>query len=95
MDGCEFDRLGRSAGSGASLRGALKRLHRDEQGDEGVNKILIIAMIVVPLVIVLILFGKDIVTFFKSAWDKLTGKSASDSPDLSYPGGAGGTAPGM
>ena len=36
------------------------------------------------------IFGKDIVAFFKSAWDKLTGKSASDSPDLSYPGGSGG-----
>ena len=68
---------------------AVQRFHRDEQGDEGVNKILIIAMIVVPLVIVLILFGKDIVTFFKEAWDKLTGKSKSDSPDLSYPGGTG------
>jgi Flp pilus assembly pilin Flp len=68
----------------SSALAALRRFHRDEQGDEGVNKILIIAMIVVPLVIVLILFGKDIVTFFKAAWDKLTGKSASDSPDLSY-----------
>ena len=75
MPRCEFDRLGRSAGTGPSLRGALARLHADEQGDEGVNKILIIAMIVVPLVIILILFGRDIVKFFKEAWAKVIGES--------------------
>ena len=90
MQRLEFDRLGRSAGGAPSLRGALARLHRDEQGDEGVNKILIIAMIVVPLVIVLIVFGKDIVDFFAKHWAKLTGTSTDKSPDLGYPGGAGG-----
>ena len=90
MQRFEFDRLGRSPGRAPSLRGALARLHRDEQGDEGVNKILIIAMIVVPLVIVLIVFGKDIVDFFKKQWDKLTGTSTDKSPDKGYPGGTGG-----
>ena len=80
MKGIEFDRLGRSGGRGPSIAGAIRRLHSDEQGDEGVNKILIIAMIVVPLVIVLILFGKDIVNFFTNAWKKLIGKSETDSP---------------
>ena len=89
MQRLEFDRLGRSAGGAPSLRGALARLHRDEQGDEGVNKILIIAMIVVPLVIVLIVFGNDIVKFFKVQYDKLTGTSKDKSPDLGYPGGTG------
>jgi hypothetical protein len=84
MPRCDFDRLGRSAGSGPSLRGALARLHADEQGDEGVNKILIIAMIVVPLVIVLIIFGKDIVKFFKAAWDKLSNKSSTEGPETGY-----------
>ena len=82
MRSTEYDRLGRSAGRGPSLTRALARLHRDEQGDEGVNKILIIAMIVVPLVIVLILFGKDIVNFFTNAWKKLIGKSETDSPNF-------------
>ncbi len=62
----------------------LRRFHRDEQGDEGVNKVLIIAMIVVPLVTVLIIFGKDIVTFFKKAWDKIKGKSESEGPETGY-----------
>ena len=75
-----IDRLGRAEGGKPSLLRALRRFHTDEQGDEGVNKILIIAMIVVPLVIVLILFGKNIVEFFNAAWKKLTGTSETDSP---------------
>jgi len=56
------------------LKQALARIHRDEQGDEGVNKILIIAMIVIPLVIVLIAFGDKIVEFFQAQWAALTGE---------------------
>lgn len=56
------------------LLDALDRIHRDERGDEGVNKILIIAMIVIPLVIVLIAFGDRIVAFFQEQWTKLTGE---------------------
>lgn len=56
------------------LRRALARIHRDERGDEGVNKILIIAMIVIPLVIVLIAFGDRIVEFFQEQWANLTGE---------------------
>jgi Flp pilus assembly pilin Flp len=77
-----IDRLGRTADAGPSLKRALRRFHTDEQGDEGVNKILIIAMIVVPLVIVLILFGKNIVQFFQAAWEKLTGTSEKESPEF-------------
>ena len=40
-----------------ALRIRGKRLHRDEQGDEGVNKTLIIALIGVPLIAVLVTFG--------------------------------------
>jgi Flp pilus assembly pilin Flp len=86
-----IDRLGRTADAGPSLMRALRRFHTDEQGDEGVNKILIIAMIVVPLVIVLILFGKNIVEFFNAAWKKLTGTSETDSPTFTpVEGGDGG-----
>ncbi|MFV1959996.1 MAG: hypothetical protein ACC662_11365 [Planctomycetota bacterium] len=56
------------------LAQALARIHRDERGDEGVSKILIIAMIVIPLVIVLIAFGDRIVTFFQEQWTNLTGQ---------------------
>ena len=78
-----IDRLGRVEGGNPSALRALRRFHSDEQGDEGVNKILIIAMIVVPLVIVLILFGKNIVEFFNNAWKKLTGTSEKESPTFS------------
>jgi Flp pilus assembly pilin Flp len=63
-------------GRRATLR--LRRFHHDETGDEGVNKILIIAMIAIPLIIALIAFGDKIVEFFKDAWDKLTGKEIDE-----------------
>lgn len=63
------------------LKRALARIHRDERGDEGVNKVLIIAMIVIPLVIVLIWFGDEIVTFFKGQWDALQDE------EIDIPGG--------
>ncbi len=56
----------------------LRTFHRDEQGDEGVNKILIIALIAVPLVIILIIFGKEIVQWFKDAWSDLAGEDPID-----------------
>ncbi|MDH3591359.1 MAG: hypothetical protein OER88_05745 [Planctomycetota bacterium] len=66
------------------LRDRLRGFHRDEQGDEGVNKILIIALIAVPLVIILIIFGKEIVQWFKDAWADLAGE---DPIDTTAPGG--------
>lgn len=69
---------------GGGVFARLRAFHRDERGDEGVNKVLIIAMIVVPLVTVLIIFGKDIVKFFKDAWNKIKGKSESEGPETGY-----------
>jgi Flp pilus assembly pilin Flp len=54
---------------------ALRRLHRDEVGDEGVNKILIIALIAVPLVIILVVFGGKIVEYFRGAENNLNSTS--------------------
>ena len=53
------------------LRSAAACIHRDEQGDEGVNKVLIIAMIVIPLVAGLIIFGDQIAEFFDGIWKAL------------------------
>ena len=53
------------------LRSAAACIHRDEQGDEGVNKVLIIAMIVIPLVYILIVFGDQIAEFFDGIWSSL------------------------
>ena len=61
------------------IRSAAASILRDEQGDDGVNKVLIIAMIVIPLVIVLITFGDEIVTFFNGIWEGLRdGNNAAD-----------------
>jgi Flp pilus assembly pilin Flp len=90
-----IDRLGRATGGKPSALRALRRFHTDEQGDEGVNKILIIAMIVVPLVIVLILFGKNIVEFFSAAWKKLTDKSSSEDPEKGFKSNTAPTGPAM
>ena len=56
----------------------LRGFHGNEQGDEGVNKILIIAMIAIPLIIILIAFGDEIGSFFKDQWDKLRGEEIDE-----------------
>lgn len=60
------------------LKATLARFHTSEQGDEGVNKILIIALVVVPLVIVLIVFGSKIKAWFQTAWNNITGSKDSN-----------------
>ncbi len=52
----------------------LKRLHRNEQGAEGLEKILILAAIVIPLLGVLIFFRGKITTLVEEAWSNMTGK---------------------
>jgi Flp pilus assembly pilin Flp len=58
------------------LRSRFAGLHRDEQGDEGVNKVLIIALIAVPLIIVMIIFGREIAAWFDTAWSNIKGEDA-------------------
>ncbi len=72
-----------------TLLSRLSTFHDDEQGDEGVNKILIIAMIAIPLILVLIFFGGEIVEFFQNAWNNLTGTSTNSGPDSGWQGGGG------
>jgi Flp pilus assembly pilin Flp len=51
----------------------LKRLHRDERGAEGLEKLLIIAAIVLPLLGILIYFSKDIMVWVKGIWETAKG----------------------
>ncbi len=51
----------------------IKRLHRDEGGAEGLEKLLIIAAIVLPLLGALIWFRNDIGNWAKSLWDSIKG----------------------
>ena len=58
------------------LRPLLVRLHRDERGAEGVEKLLIIALIVLPLLGVLIFFRDNITEWVENKWSGIV-----DTPD--------------
>ncbi len=62
----------------------LKRLHRNEQGAEGLEKILILAAIVIPLLGVLIFFRGRITELVEEAWENMTDKG--DVTDQQTPG---------
>lgn len=51
----------------------LLRLHRDERGAEGLEKLLIIAAIVLPLLGLLIVFRQKIGEWSSSMWDQVKG----------------------
>jgi Flp pilus assembly pilin Flp len=52
----------------------LKRLHRDERGAEGLEKLLIIAAIVLPLLGLLIIFRNEIKDWVVDAWKVVAGE---------------------
>ncbi len=62
----------------ASLKSTLKRIHQDEQGAEGIEKVLIIAAIVLPLLAVLLYFKDKIVPWLKEQWESISGNSSAD-----------------
>jgi len=51
------------------FRHAVRRLYRDEQGAEGLEKLLILALIVLPLLAVLIFFAGDIKEWMTGKWE--------------------------
>jgi Flp pilus assembly pilin Flp len=55
----------------------LLELHRDEDGLTVVEIVLLIALIVLPLVLALIFFGKDIKEYIKKMWGE-TKKGADE-----------------
>ena len=50
------------------IRNRLAALHSDEEGLTVVEIVLLIALIVLPIVLVLIIFGQDIKDFIKNMW---------------------------
>jgi hypothetical protein len=53
----------------------IRALHADETGaEEGMNKLLIFAMVALPLLALLIYFGKNIVEFAQSQFDSIAGE---------------------
>jgi len=66
-----LSRLGRKEG----LRSLLGRLHRDERGVEGVEKLLIFAAIVLPILGILIFFKDDLVEWVSDKWTGIKDQS--------------------
>ena len=69
---------------GPSLWGHLKRLHADERGAEGLEKLLIIAAIVLPLLGLLIIFRNEIKDWVNSIWGQAK-RGAEEGQDEFFP----------
>ena len=61
---------------------AVQRLHRDEQGAEGLEKILIIGAIVLPLLALLIVFRNEITIWVKQIFLDVQDDADAYVPDL-------------
>lgn len=55
----------------SSLLSLLYRLHHDERGDIPVGQLAVIGLVVIPLVIAMIAFRKDLTEWFKEQWEKI------------------------
>lgn len=53
----------------------IKRLHEDDRGAEGLEKLLIIAAVVLPLLGLLIWFSKDIMEWATDRWNAIKGEA--------------------
>jgi len=58
----------------------LKRLHRDDRGAEGLEKLLIIAAIVLPLLGLLIVFRQRIGQWATDMWQQIKGEADQSVP---------------
>lgn len=52
-----------------TIRSATVRVWRDERGAEGLEKLLILALLVLPLLFVLIFFGEEIKEWMSGKWE--------------------------
>lgn len=59
-----------------NLGQTVVKLHRDERGAEGLEKLLIVAAIVLPLLGLLIVFKKRITDWVEGAWDDVQADDA-------------------
>jgi len=62
------------------FRNVLTRLYRDERGAEGLEKLLIIAAIVLPLLGLLIYFSKDIISWARERWSEIKAEAPPTMP---------------
>lgn len=68
----------------------VRRFHADESGAPEMSTVMIVALIAIPLVIALILFGKRIFQYFTGAQGKLGEQSSGGNGDPGVQGGGGG-----
>jgi hypothetical protein len=58
----------------AAMGKSLRAFHEDDRGDnENLGRMLVLALILVPIVIVLTVFGNEIVKQAKEIWTKVIG----------------------
>jgi Flp pilus assembly pilin Flp len=62
----------------ARVMSQLKRLHRDERGAEGLEKLLIIAAVVLPLLGLLIIFRNEIREWVTQIWKDAKDEAEKD-----------------
>ena len=58
----------------------LPRFHNEESGDIPVGPLLMIGLIVIPLVIGLIAFGEELMSWLGGRWEKVT----ESDPDMTF-----------
>lgn len=59
----------------AEFQDLLSALHKDERGDnENLGRLLILALILIPLIILIAFFGDNIATAAKTKWDEIFNK---------------------
>ena len=66
-----------------TVRETLVRLHRDERGAEGLEKILIIAAIVLPILIVLVFFREELTEWLSDSFEDV--RDDADVGDVNDP----------
>jgi len=71
----------------ARLMGLVHRLHRSEQGAEGLEKLLIVAAVVLPLLGLLIFFRQTISDWVSQQWTKVAEDSQNQVNTPSTPTG--------
>jgi len=58
----------------AKVHQSLENFHESERADIPVGTVLVVAFIVVPLVILLVVFRKQLVTTMKQLWNDMFGQ---------------------
>ena len=63
----------------SQIKNLFTRLHNNESGDIPVGPILIIGLVVIPLVLAIVMFGKDIAKWLKDQWTAVEGQGGTGS----------------